>query len=234
MVANVGVTISFSFASHASAAGIGADDAFIYCKTWGAAKAEKNSGTLVKLVRDTLHHACLSMLVTSVTTAAAFFASCVSSITAVRCFGLFAGTAVLASFFFTVTWLPAALIVAEKWCSSTCCLCVPPFGVYLPRLKRFWCCTPVCAALWRLHHSLAEASRVFYDKLLPCIVIRLRWFWLLSLTLVAAGGAVAIFVHPRLRLPESPEFQVLSASHLFERYDLDLKERFWFEKARSR
>ncbi|XP_075726360.1 protein dispatched homolog 1-like [Rhipicephalus microplus] len=69
------------------AIGIGADDAFIYCKTWGAAKAEKSSGTLFKLVRDTLHHACLSMLVTSVTTAAAFFASCVSSITAVRCFG---------------------------------------------------------------------------------------------------------------------------------------------------
>lgn len=216
------------------AIGIGADDAFIYCKMWGAAKAEKDSGTLVKLVRDTLHHACLSMLVTSVTTAAAFFASCVSSITAVRCFGLFAGTAVLASFFFTVTWLPAALIVAEKWCSSTCCLCVPPFGVYLPRLRRFWCCAPVCAALWRLHHSLMEGARVFYDKLLPCIVIRLRWFWLVSLAAIAVGGAVAVFIHPRLRLPESPEFQVLSASHLFERYDLDLKERFWFEKARNR
>ncbi|EEC00210.1 hypothetical protein IscW_ISCW000123 [Ixodes scapularis] len=119
------------------AIGIGADDAFLYCKTWGSAKAEKNNGTLVKLVRDTLHHACLSMLVTSVTTAAAFFASFSSSITAVRCFSLFAGTAVLANFFFTVTWLPAALIVAEKWCSSACCLCVPPFGVYLPRLGRF-------------------------------------------------------------------------------------------------
>ncbi|KAL1476446.1 hypothetical protein MTO96_036499, partial [Rhipicephalus appendiculatus] len=182
---------------------IGADDAFIYCKTWGAAKAEKNSGTLVKLVRDTLHHACLSMLVTSVTTAAAFFASCVSSITAVRCFGLFAGTAVLASFFFTVTWLPAALIVAEKWCSSTCCLCVPPFGVYLPRLKRFWCCTPVCAALWRLHHRWPVE----------------RWPSLST---------------PVCACQSRPEFQVLSASHLFERYDLDLKERFWFEKARSR
>ncbi|KAL3226186.1 hypothetical protein MRX96_025221 [Rhipicephalus microplus] len=54
------------------------------------------------------------------------------------------------------------------------------------------------------------------------------------LSAASAGGAVAIFVHPRLRLPESPEFQVLSASHLFERYDLDLKERFWFEKARNR
>lgn len=216
------------------AIGIGADDAFLYCKTWGSAKAEKNNGTLVKLVRDTLHHACLSMLVTSVTTAAAFFASFSSSITAVRCFSLFAGTAVLANFFFTVTWLPAALIVAEKWCSSACCLCVPPFGVYLPRLRRFWCCSPLCAALWRLHHGCSEASRVFFDKLLPCAVIRLRWFWLASLASLAAAGAFVVLCRPRLSLPESKEFQVLSAGHPFERYDLELKKRFWFEKARNK
>ncbi|KAM7300142.1 protein dispatched homolog 1 isoform X1 [Ixodes scapularis] len=216
------------------AIGIGADDAFLYCKTWGSAKAEKNNGTLVKLVRDTLHHACLSMLVTSVTTAAAFFASFSSSITAVRCFSLFAGTAVLANFFFTVTWLPAALIVAEKWCSSACCLCVPPFGVYLPRLGRFWCCSPLCAAFWRLHHSCSEASRVFFDKLLPCAVIRLRWFWLASLAALAAAGAFVVLCRPRLSLPESKEFQVLSAGHPFERYDLELKKRFWFEKARNK
>lgn len=66
--------------------GIGADDAFIYCKVWASAKSEKNNGTLVKLVHDTLHHAVPSMFVTSLTTAAAFFASYVSNITAIRCF----------------------------------------------------------------------------------------------------------------------------------------------------
>ncbi|XP_064490316.1 protein dispatched homolog 1-like isoform X2 [Ornithodoros turicata] len=215
------------------AIGIGADDAFIYCKMWGCAKAEKNNGTLVKLVRDTLHHACLSMLVTSVTTATAFFASFTSSITAVRCFSLFAGTAVLANFIFTVTWLPAALILAEKWCSSACCLCIPPFGVYMPQIQRFWCCSPLCSALWRMHYSFSDAARVFFDKILPCIVIRPRWFWLSALALVAAGGAFAIFCHPRLSLPESKEFQILSANHPFERYDLVFKKKFWFEKARS-
>ncbi|KAH7948639.1 hypothetical protein HPB51_028432 [Rhipicephalus microplus] len=205
------------------AIGIGADDAFIYCKTWGAAKAEKNSGTLVKLVRDTLHHACLSMLVTSVTTAAAFFASC--PVCRHGCAGelLFHGDVVARG--------------SHRGREVVLLHVLPvraPFGVYLPRLKRFWCCAPVCAALWLLHHSLSEGVRVFYDKLLPCVVIRLRWLWLLSLALVAADGAVAIFVHPRLRLPESPEFQLLSASHLFKRYDLDLKERFWFAKARNR
>lgn len=215
------------------AIGIGADDAFIYCKIWGCAKAEKNNGTLVKLVRDTLHHACLSMLVTSITTAAAFFASFISSITAVRCFSLFAGTAVLANFLFTVTWLPAVLIVAEKWCSSACCLCIPPFGIYMPQFQRFWCCSPLCGALWRMHYSFSDSARVFYDKILPCIVIRPRWFWLALLTAAAAGGAFAIFCHPRLSLPESKEFQILSANHPFERYDLIFKKKFWFEKARS-
>lgn len=45
------------------------------------------SDTLVGIMASTLKHAALSMLVTSLTTAAAFYASYVSSITAVRCFG---------------------------------------------------------------------------------------------------------------------------------------------------
>jgi len=69
-------------------AGIGADDAFIFCKVWQCAKAEKNSGSLVKLVHDTLRHATMSMFVTSLTTAAAFYASFISSITAIGCFRL--------------------------------------------------------------------------------------------------------------------------------------------------
>lgn len=80
---------------------------------------------------------------------------------------------------------------------------------------------------------MSEAARIFYDKLLPCVVIRLRWFWLASLTLVAAGGTFAVLYHPRLSLPDSKEFQVLSAEHPFERYDLEFKKRFWFEKARN-
>lgn len=91
--------------------GIGADDAFIFLKIWqcvisdrmktsGAVvalgpstssfAAEANvarSDTLVGIMASTLRHAALSMLVTSLTTAAAFYASYVSSITAVRCFG---------------------------------------------------------------------------------------------------------------------------------------------------
>ncbi|GIX99534.1 protein dispatched homolog 1 [Caerostris extrusa] len=211
--------------------GIGADDACIYCKIWSCAKAEKNNGTLVKLVRDTLHHACLSMFVTSVTTAVAFFGSAVSNITAVRCFSIFAGTAVLANFIFTVSWLPASVIMAEKWCSSTC-LCIPPVGLYVPQMRHVRWCSIFCSALWKLHYSFNEYSRVFFEKILPCIIVKSRYFWLVLFSAIAAGGAVAVFYYPRLQLPDSKEFQIFNSDHPFERYDQYLKKFFWFEKAK--
>ncbi|XP_054720432.1 protein dispatched homolog 1-like [Uloborus diversus] len=213
--------------------GIGADDACIYCKIWACAKAEKNNGTLVKLVRDTLHHACMSMFVTSITTAVAFFGSIVSNITAVRCFSIFAGTAVLANFIFTVSWLPASVIMAEKWCSSTCCLCIPPLGLYLPQFQHIWWCSSLCNAIWKLHYSFTDSSRVFFEKILPCIIVKSRYFWLVIFTAVAAGAAVIVFYYPKLQLPSSKEFQIFSAEHPFEKYDLFLKKYFWFEKAKE-
>lgn len=67
--------------------GIGADDAFIYCKIWEKGKEKKISNNgLVKLVQETMKHAVPSMFVTSLTTAVAFFASVVSNVTAINCF----------------------------------------------------------------------------------------------------------------------------------------------------
>lgn len=52
-------------------------------------KTENNSSllSLDSLMAMTVHHAALSMFVTSVTTAGAFFASYTSHITAIKCFG---------------------------------------------------------------------------------------------------------------------------------------------------
>lgn len=81
--------------------GIGADDAFIYWKVWNCALEERElvakatgSGvlnasrdTLSPRVQTTMKHATISMGVTSLTTAVAFFSSALNSITAVKCFG---------------------------------------------------------------------------------------------------------------------------------------------------
>ena len=71
--------------------GVGADDTFILVKSWRAhSKMDPNSSSLEdhleSMVDSALSHSILTMCVTSLTTAAAFFASFISTITAIKCF----------------------------------------------------------------------------------------------------------------------------------------------------
>lgn len=72
---------------------------FVFVKVWNSHKDTSleggltslgmDSGKLVNLMSDTLQHAILTMFVTSLTTASAFYASYISNITAVNCFRYF-------------------------------------------------------------------------------------------------------------------------------------------------
>jgi len=72
--------------------GVGADDTFIMVKSWRMFQHCKpdpgnvNDDDMTVIVRKTLQNSVTTMLVTSLTTAAAFFTSSVSSITAIKCF----------------------------------------------------------------------------------------------------------------------------------------------------
>ena len=76
-------------------AGVGADDTFILSRVWAQKKHDtvtnspSTTPNLENLVCSTMQHALVSMLVTSVTTTAAFFSSYISSITAIKCFRYF-------------------------------------------------------------------------------------------------------------------------------------------------
>lgn len=72
-------------------AGVGADDTFILVKAWRAhSKLDPNLESLDEQLESMVHlalsHSLLTMCVTSFTTAAAFFASFISTITAIKCF----------------------------------------------------------------------------------------------------------------------------------------------------
>ncbi|XP_074655965.1 protein dispatched homolog 1-like isoform X2 [Tubulanus polymorphus] len=203
------------------AIGIGADDVFIYCKIWCLAKSEKNNGTLDKIISDTLKHATLSMFVTTFTTAAAFYVNYISNITAIRCFAIYAGTTVLANFLLMVTWIPASIVIQEKWCS--CC--------YSPNRQNHSCWYTVCHWPYELYDRVADWSRIFFEKLLPCIVIKARYLWLALFGCMGICGIVFILRYPGMKLPTSREFQVFSRDHPFEVYDYDIRDKFWFEKA---
>ncbi|KAL3873645.1 hypothetical protein ACJMK2_036740 [Sinanodonta woodiana] len=186
---------------------IGADDVFIYTKYWHLAKKERNNGTLEKLVSDTLKHATLSMLVTSLTTAGAIFSNLVSPITSIKCFSIYAGTAIICNFILMITWIPASVVVQEKWCNF--CYVNPP----------------------KMYGKYKEYYRFFFEKILPAFVIRLRYVWIILLGGMGVFGGVVVFHYPKLRLPTSFKFQVFRKDHLLEMYDQEVGYYFGFERA---
>ncbi|XP_076442928.1 protein dispatched homolog 1-like isoform X2 [Babylonia areolata] len=203
--------------------GIGTDDLFVYCKVWHLAKSEKNNGVLEKIICDTLRHSVLSMLVTSLTTAAAFYANYISDITAIRCFSIYAGTSVICNFVLTITWMPASIMLYEKWCNFYMC---QRAEVYTGEFSICYC---ICKVPYKLYYLISDWSRVFFEQILPCLVIKLRYLWLFLYGCLGICAVVVIFYYPRLRLPSSKKFQVFSSDHLLEKYDFHLRNVFGFE-----
>ncbi|KAG7206137.1 hypothetical protein KM043_003529 [Ampulex compressa] len=196
------------------AVGIGADDAFIYCKVWECGKQQKLSNDgLVRLVQETMKHAIPSMFVTSLTTAVAFFASIVSNVTAINCFSLFSGMTVIANFFLMITWLPACVVVSEH-CRLTA---LSPANFLTRKIIR-----PL--------RLFADKVAIGFSTFLTRMVIRLRWFWLVCLGAVAIACCIVVFQYPGLQLPDTVDFQLFDSSHPFEQYDLFYARQFRFER----
>ncbi len=193
--------------------GIGADDTFVYMDLWRKALSDHRGAKLIIVAEDALRHATATMFVTSATTTAALFASMFSDITAVKCFSLFAGITILMNFALTLSWLPAVIILQHRLVEKLC--------------KKE-------ASQDRNKSSTLEylltPFRVFYDKILPFIVVKFQYVWLVSLTLLGIAGAVVVFWRPGLNVPSSSEFQVLRTENYLEQYDLKYKEKFNYEK----
>ncbi|KAJ8391551.1 hypothetical protein AAFF_G00088730 [Aldrovandia affinis] len=202
---------------------------------------DRPDAELSRTVGVALQHAALSMFVTSFTTAAAFYANYVSNITAIRCFGVYAGTAILVNYVLMVTWLPAVVVLHERYLLNlfTCFGPPPPppphhlGGRAAYRTKSAW--TALCRGVDRCLFAASEVSRVFFEKVLPCVVIRFRYLWLFWFLAITVGGAYVVCVDPKMKLPslELSEFQVFRASHPFERYDAEFKKLFMFERVHN-
>ncbi|XP_078130795.1 protein dispatched homolog 1 [Sander vitreus] len=210
--------------------GIGADDAFVLCDVWNYTKFDKPHAELSETVGVTLQHAALSMFVTSFTTAAAFYANYVSNITAIRCFGVYAGTAILVNYILMVTWLPAVVVLHERYLPNMFPCAKPAHPQQGICTQTFW--AGLCQKADKCLFAVSEASRIFFEKVLPCVVIKLRYLWLFWFLAITVGGAYVVCVNPKMKLPslELAEFQVFRSSHPFERYDAEYKKLFMFER----
>ncbi|XP_037946849.1 protein dispatched [Teleopsis dalmanni] len=210
--------------------GIGADNAFIYIKIWQCVLAERftkstitahslstveveYTETLQNLIALTLRHSAPSMLVTSLTTSGAFFAAYTSSITAIKCFGVFAGTVVVANYILMVTWLPASVSIMERMSGLSTCSKLQVQKLFL-----------------LFNKSLSKFCNAF-EKYITEAVTNYAWVWIILFSLIGICSSVVVIYWPGIQLPESSHFQLLASKHPFEIYNSKLKNEFWFEKS---
>lgn len=216
--------------------GVGSDDAFIFMKMWHCILKERHKkninspltpsssfasdtnnpyDSLVGVMARTLQHASLSMLVTSLTTAAAFYASYASSITAVRCFGIFAGTAVMVNYALMITWLPASVSISER--------------IHCFSLNWFSNLKILAGRIGKLVKFYGQLSDKV-EQFIIILVLNYAIVWIILLGFVGLCSAVIVLYWPKLELPDTPNFRLFTSDHLFELYDTKFKDLFWFEK----
>ncbi|XP_070577305.1 protein dispatched homolog 1-like isoform X2 [Ptychodera flava] len=105
--------------------GIGADDVFVFMDTWRATSFEAYP-SLEHRLSDAYRRSSVTMLVTSLTTAMAFFVNAFSPLLGVKTFGIFAGILVLVNYFTVITFLPNVVIMHHNhWSDCVWCCCKP-------------------------------------------------------------------------------------------------------------
>ncbi|XP_071954240.1 protein dispatched homolog 1-like [Antedon mediterranea] len=190
---------------------IGADDTFVFLEIWNESNVCEKG--IVNVMARTLRHAAPTMFVTSLTTSSAFFVNMISSITAVKCFGLYAGTAILFNFVLTLSWLPAIVIINEYIQRS-------------PFMQRF---TFNTKCFLDLNQKITNLSDALFKKWIPFLVIKLRLLWIILFSLMGLVGAFVVFVSPGLQLPTS-NFPVFNDKNMIEIYESKYQKLFRFEK----
>ena len=108
---------------------IGADDVFIWFDAYkqSAYESPEISASLESRFIWAWHKAASAMLVTSLTTCVAFFATATSPLLSIKSFGYFTAFVIFLDYIYVITWLPAATVLYNWWfentgfCKCTCC-----------------------------------------------------------------------------------------------------------------
>ena len=182
--------------------GIGADDVFVYVDHWRQSEKQISQTSYAKRVAWTLQHGGGAMLVTSLTTAAAFFANMMSPITSIRLFGLFCGLVVLCDFILMIVFIPAVVVVYELYIARFCRRVTDAHAT----IERFFTIPEWCTP-WGWFNRVPS----------------IKTAWLGTVTLVALCLGI---VASQLEFASVRRFQVFPDNHPMEVYDQSMKWKF--------
>ncbi|KAF3701190.1 Protein dispatched -like protein 2 [Channa argus] len=217
---------------------------FIFADFWNLQLSQNPSASLEKRVHRALQEVGYLVLASGMTSSAAFFSGYLSSITAIRCFSVYLGTASFISSLLALVWLPCSLILRERYieASSTSVAvqgwkpcCSKSAGGFWGTSSRKRCLFALGQKLRELKRGLTDTSNLLFLKILPCGVVKFRYIWVCWFAVLAAGGTYMSCVDPGMKLPtlDSGVTQLFFSSHPFERYDAEYRHMFMFERQRN-
>ncbi|XP_047466592.1 protein dispatched homolog 2 [Mugil cephalus] len=217
---------------------------FIFADFWNLQLSQNPSASLEKRVNRALQEVGYLILASGLTSSAAFFSGYLSSITAIRCFSVYLGTASFISSLLALVWLPCSFILRERHTKMSsaseavqgwkpCCSKNP--GGFWDTSSRKRCLFSLGQKLRELKRGLADTSSLLFLKILPCGVVKFRYIWVCWFTVLAAGGTYMSCIEPGMKMPtlDSTVTQLFRSSHPFERYDAEYRHMFMFERQRN-
>ncbi len=170
---------------------------------WKNARIKNAHGTVEDIAEVALPDAASAMFLTTSTTAAAFFATCICPVSPILCFAVFCGMMIIFNYVMNVLIVFPALCIYDNWiqggsrnCLVTC--------FHKEREES----TPDFINQEKSEMSFIHRILSTYADLLQ----RFRW---LILGICAVGIAVCIYFGLTLSLPDSSNVRLLPEGHPF-------------------
>lgn len=167
-----------------------------------------NRQQLKQEFQSALNHVFKSSFCASLTTCGAFFAGYFINITSLKCFSIFSGLSIIANFLITTGTFPSTIIIA-RWIDQN--------GFYLKYFK-----------LNILPPN--DCFQTIFNKFILKIVFNYYYYLTIILGCLSLISMLIVFYKPGLQLPNNNDFQLYTSDHIFERYDLEYRNRFWYSR----
>uniref|UniRef100_A0A8C9YKD5 Dispatched RND transporter family member 2 n=1 Tax=Sander lucioperca TaxID=283035 RepID=A0A8C9YKD5_SANLU len=217
---------------------------FIFADFWNLQLSQNPSASLEKRVNRALQEVGYLILASGLTSSAAFFSGYFSSITAIRCFSVYLGTASFISSILALVWLPCSFILRERYTEASSAsevvqgwkpCCSKNTGGFWDTSSRRRCLFTLGQKLRELKRGFSDTSNLLFLKILPCGVVKFRYIWVCWFAVLAGGGIYMSCIDPGMKLPtlDSKIAQLFRSSHPFERYDAEYCHMFMFERQRN-
>lgn len=217
---------------------------FIFADFWNLQRSQNPSASLERRVNRALQEVGHLIFASGLTSSAAFFSGYLSSITVIRCFSVYLGTASFINSAAALVWLPCSFVLRERHIDAAAAAeaaqgwkpcCSKHGGGFWDTSLRKRCLFALGQKLRELKKGLGDTSNLLFLKVLPCGVVKFRYIWVCWFAVLAAGGVYMSCIDPGMTLPtlDSRVAQLFRSNHPFERYDAEYRHMFMFERQRN-